>query len=317
MKTRRGTRSLGRALPRTTLVLVAVVVVVLIVVDVVLVALALGRTAPEDNGPAGPIPTFSGTPDSRETSRPTATATAHSDAASTAQQGHRLLTAVDGQEAWRASGGSCGGPRPVLEHTLDGGSTWVPVGLGTDVGSLMAIRASSAELSVLVGVGDDCTTTARTSTDAGVTWEPGAPGAAGAGISPDGVVLASGTEQAPCADPIDAFQGERTAVVICDGQLEWRTGDAAWVDVPMAGVRSIGVDGGKYTLARVGAAACDGVQIETMSASNVTPSSSTTPIGCADDADTDDTVTMDRAGQDVWLWDGTTVRVSSDGGATW
>jgi hypothetical protein len=315
MKTRRGTRSLGRALPRTTFILVAVVVVALIVIDVVLVALALGRTSPEENGPAGPIPTFSGTPDRRETPRPSASADA--DAASTKQQGRRLLAAVDGQEAWRASGGSCGGPRPVLEHSVDGGATWVPVGLGTDVGSLMAIRASSAELSILAGVGDDCTTTARTSTDAGVTWEAGAPGAAGAGISTDGVVLASGTEQAPCADPIDAFQGEKTAVVICDGQLEWRTGDAAWVDLPMGGVRSIGVDGGDYTLARVGAAACDGVQIETMSASDVTPSSSTTPIGCADGADTDDIVTIDRAGQDVWLWDGKTVRVSSDGGATW
>ncbi len=314
MLTRRGTRSLGRALPRTTLTLVAVVVVVLVVVDVVLVALALGRTAPEENGPAGPIPTFSGTPDSRETPKPSATA--DTDAASTAQQGHRLLTAVDGQEAWRASGGSCGGPRPVLEHTLDGGSTWVPVRLGTDVGSLMAIQASSAELSVLVGVGDDCTTTARTSTDAGVTWEPGAPGAAGAGISPDGVVLASGTEQAPCADPIDAFQGERTAVVICDGQLEWRTGDAAWVDVPMAGVRSIGVDGGKYTLARVGAAACDGVQIETMSAIGVTSAAQTTPIGC-NDVTTGGPITIDRVGQDVWMWAGRDVAVSTDGGATW
>jgi len=315
MDTRRGTRSLGRALPRTTLIIVAVVVVALIVIDVVLVALALGRTAPEQNGPAGPIPTFTQMPDASES--PRASATADADAAGTKEQGRRLLAAVDGQEAWRASGGSCGGPRPVLEHSVDGGATWVKVGLGTDFGSLMAIRASSAELSILAGVGDDCTATARTSTDAGVTWAAGAPGAAGAGISTDGVVLASGTVQAPCADPIDAFQGDKTSVVICDGQLEWRTGEAAWVDVPLGGVRSVGVDGGEYTLARVGAASCDGVQIETMSASDVTPSSSTTPIGCADGADTDNTVTIDRAGQDVWLWDGTTVRVSSDGGATW
>ena len=315
MDTRRGTRSLGRALPRTTLIIVAVVVVALIVIDVVLVALALGRTAPEQNGPAGSIPTFTQMPHASES--PRASATADADAAGTKEQGRRLLAAVDGQEAWRASGGSCGGPRPVLEHSVDGGATWVKVGLGTDVGSLMAIRASNAELSILAGVGDDCTATARTSTDAGVTWAAGAPGAAGAGISTDGIVLASGTVQAPCADPIDAFQGDKTSVVICDGQLEWRTGEAAWVDVPLGGVRSVGVDGGEYTLARVGAASCDGVQIETMSASDVTPSSSTTPIGCADGADTDNTVTIDRAGQDVWLWDGETVRVSTEGGATW
>ncbi|MBT1544301.1 hypothetical protein [Curtobacterium aurantiacum] len=315
MKNRRGTRSLGRALPRTTFILVAVVVVALIVIDVVLVALALGRTAPEENGPAGPIPTFTRTPDPSET--PRAGASADADAAATKQQGRRLLAAVDGQEAWRASGGSCAGPRPVLEHTVDGGATWVPVGLGTDVGSLMAIRASSAELSILAGVGDDCTTTARTSTDAGVTWKAGNAGAAGAGITTDGVVLASGTVQAPCSDPIEAFQGEQTSVVICDGQLEWRTGTDAWVDVPMGGVRSIAVDGGEYTLARVGVSSCDGVQLVTMSAAGVTPTTPVTPVGCADGTDTDGTVTIDRAGQDVWLWDGETVRVSSDGGASW
>jgi hypothetical protein len=297
------------------LITVAAVVLVLIVIDVVLVSLALGRTAPEQNGPAGPVPTFTSTPDTTET--PRASASGDANTASSTGTGQRLLAAVDGQEAWRASGGSCRGPRPVLEHTVDGGATWVPVGLGTDVGSLMAIRASSAQLSILAGVGEDCTATARTSTDAGVTWNAGTPGAAGAGISADGVVLASETVQAPCSDPIEAFQGERTSVVICDGQLEWRTGTDAWVDVPMGGVRSIAVDGGEYTLARVDVASCDGVQLVTMPAAGVTPSTPTTPVGCADGADTDDTVTIDRAGQDVWLWDGKTVRVSSDGGATW
>lgn len=315
MSTRRGTRILGRALPRTTLVIVAAVVVALVVIDVVLVSLALGRTAPEENGPAGPIPTFTSTPDTTET--PRASASADAGTASAGQQGRRLLAAVDGLEAWRASGGSCGGPRPVLEHTVDGGATWVAVGLGTEVGSLMAIRASSPGLSILAGVGADCATTVRTSADQGATWTDGVAGAAGAGISTDGVVLAGGTTQAPCADPIEAFQGERTAVVICDGQVEWRTGTQAWVDVPMGGVRSIAVDGGGYTLARVDVASCAGVQIVTMPASDVTPSTAVSPVGCADGTDADGTVTIDRAGQDVWLWDGETVRVSSDGGATW
>lgn len=315
MKTRRGTRSLGRALPRTTLVVVAAVVVVLVVIDLVLVSLALGRTAPEQNGPAGPIPTFTSTPDTTET--PRASASARADPASSSQQGRRLLAAVDDREAWRGSGGACGGQRPVLEHTVDGGATWVPVELGTDVGSLMAIRASSAQLSIMVGVGDDCTTTVRTATDAGVTWHPGTPGAAGAGISTDGVVLAGETIQAPCADPIEVFQGERTSVVVCDGQLEWRAGTDAWVEVPMGGVRSIAVDGGEYTLARVDVASCSGVQLVTMPAADVTSSTAVSPVGCADEADSDGTVAIDRAGQDVWLWDGETVRVSSDGGASW
>lgn len=59
--------------------------------------------------------------------------------------------------------------------------------------------------------------------------------------------------------------------MICDGQLEWRAGTDAWVDVPMGGVRSIAVDGGEYTLARVDVASCSGVQLVTMPAADVTP----------------------------------------------
>jgi len=58
MSQRRGARSLGTSLPRTTLIGVAVVVVALVVIDVVLVALALARTAPETAGQPRPIPTF-------------------------------------------------------------------------------------------------------------------------------------------------------------------------------------------------------------------------------------------------------------------
>ncbi|WP_123654448.1 hypothetical protein [Curtobacterium sp. ZW137] len=300
---------------------VTTAVVALVVIDVVLVSLALGRTSPEQNGPAGPIPTFTSTPDTTEAPSPSASSTsapsASADPASATSSARRLLSAVDGLEAWRASAGTCGVDEPVLEHTVDGGATWVPVDLGADVGSLMAIRASSTGLSVLAGVGDGCTTTVRTSTDHGATWIAGASGAAGAGIAADGIVLSTGTVDEPCSDPIDAFQGQRTAVVVCDGQLEWRTGTSAWVDVPVGGVRSLAVDGNDYTLARVRTAQCQGVAIETMSAIGVTPSTATTAVGCVDDADSSGPVSIDRAGEDVWLWAGDDVTVSADGGVTW
>lgn len=321
MNTRRGTRSLGRALPRTTLILVAVAVVALVVIDVVLVTLALGRTDPEQHGPAGPIPTFTSTPDTTETPSPTesgpAAPSASAEPASAGAPGRRLLSAVSSLEAWRASGGSCGSERPVLEHTVDGGVTWVPTDLGADVGALMAIRASSTGLAIMAGTGPDCATTIHSTADAGVTWAPAVAGAAGAGIDSEGVVLASSTVDAPCSDPIDAFQGDRTTVVICDGQLEWRAGTESWVDVPLGGVRSLAVDGDHYTLASVGAARCAGVQIETMSAVDVTAETQTDVVGCADGLDDTGSVAIARSGDSLWLWAGDDVKVSADGGATW
>jgi len=309
MDTRRGTRNLGSSLTRTTLVWVAIVIVVLVVIDIALVTLALGRTAPNSGDPAGPIPTFSSSPRSSESASSTPTA----DAAGA----RRSLSAVDGQEAWRASGGTCGGPAPTLEHTTDAGATWKPVALGADVSSVMAIRASSADLTILAGVGDDCAPTVRSSTDDGVTWSAGGAGAAGAGVSPAGVVLSTGVVAPPCSEPVEAFQGKQTSVVICDGQFEWRSGTGAWVDVPLAGVRSLADAGNDYSLARVGADTCAGVQIASMPAVGVTPATTPTAVGCDADAATDGPISLARAGDDVWLWAGDTVSVSTDGGATW
>jgi hypothetical protein len=309
MGTRRGTRNLGSSLTRTTLTWVAVVVVVLVVIDIALVMLALGRTAPNAGDPAGPIPTFSSSP--RASTSPTPSASAQ--AAGT----RRFLSAVDGKEAWRATGETCGGAAPTLEHTVDAGATWVPVALGPDVSSLLAIRASSTDLKILAGIGADCTTTVRASADDGMTWTAANPGDAGAGVSTAGVVLAGGVIDAPCSDPIEAYQGKMTSVVICDGQVEWRSGEGAWVDVPISGVRSIADAGNEYTLARINTPGCDGVQIESMTAVGVTSGTSTTPIGCDADAAASGPVSLDRVGDDVWLWAGDSVSVSADGGATW
>jgi hypothetical protein len=299
------------------------VIVVLVVVDVVLVALALGRTGAEHSRSAGPIPTFSSSPIPSRTPSSTPTPTADPTAnpaaepATSGASGHRLLSAVDATEAWRASRGRCGGDAPVLEHSTDAGATWQVVHLGSDVRSLMAIRASGSSLAILAGIGDGCEVTVRTSGDDAASWAAGAAGAAGAGLADTGVVLSAGTVDAPCADPLQAFQGEHTAVVVCDDSLAWRSGTDAWVTVPVEGVRALGVDGNSYTIARVGAAGCDGVDVGTMPATGVTSSSTVTSIGCWTGADTDGAVTLNRAGAAVWVWAGDVVDVSGDGGESW
>lgn len=317
MRAGRGARGLGSDLKRNTLIGVAAVVVLLVVVDVVLVAMALGRTAPEAVGSPRPVPTFGASSDATPT--PSASATPTPDASAPgASQGpaRRLLSAVDGREAWRASSASCSVAQVVLEHTVDGGTTWTPVALGDDVRALWGMRATTDGLSLLEAVGDGCEATERTSVDDGVTWKAAVAGASGAGITPDGVRLGTTTVANPCPEPLDAFQGTRTAIVVCDGQVEWRTGTAAWVDVPLGGVRGVAVDGNSYTLARVGASACEGVQVETMTAIGVTPATPTTPVGC-NPAPTTGPIAIDRAGQSVWMWAGDMVAVSSDGGKTW
>lgn len=316
MDARRGTRSLGRGLTRTTLVWVAVVVVALVVIDIALVTLALGRTAPEENGPAGPIPTYSSSPRPGSGSTGSAPPAGPPDSADGAAS-HRLLSAVDAKEAWRASSGTCGGSAPVLEHTTDGGDGWSPVALGGDVRSLLSIRGSDDTLAILAGVGSDCTPTVRTSNDGGGSWSAGAAGAAGAAVDADSVVLSTGTIASPCSGPRGAYQGQRTAVVICDGSVQWRTGNSAWVPVAMTGVRAVLDAGDRYTIARVGATGCDGVQIASMPAVSVTPTTTADPVGCAADAPAGDDVAVDRAGPAVWVWSGDDVMVSNDSGASW
>ncbi|WIB27016.1 hypothetical protein [Curtobacterium sp. MCSS17_015] len=296
---------------RSTLVWVAVVVVVLVVIDIALVTLALGRTAPNAGDQAGPIPTFSARPDASTSPTPTPSADAAGDT-------RRFLSAVDGQEAWRASGGAtCGGAATTLEHTVDGGVTWVPVALGPDVSTVMAIRASSTDLAILAGIGAECTPTVRTSADDGATWTDGTPGAAGAGISTAGVVTSTGVVEPPCTDPIEAYQGQQTSVVICDEQVEWRSGAGAWVDVSVGGVRAMADNGDEYLLARVGAEACEGVEIASMTAIGVTPETGTPAVGCDADARTTGPISLDRVGESIWLWAGDSVSVSVDGGVTW
>lgn len=317
MSPRRGAGSLGRRLPRTTLVGVAVVVVALVIIDVVLVALALRHTAPEAAGKARPAPTF-GT-----TATAPATPGQSSSASATAAPGtddaapiSRLLSAVDGLDAWRAYSSTCADPDAVLEHTTDGGRTWRAVDLDTDVRTIAALRATSDGVSVLVGTGNTCETEVRTSADDGRTWVGGASGAAGAGITEQGLVLGDDLIAPPCDDPADAFRGESTTLVACDDEIDWRSGMGAWVKVPVVGVRAIAVNGGEYTLARVGTASCDGVQVETMRASGVTTATTTTPVGC-NPVPIERPIALDRSGRDLWMWTGDSVTVSKDGGATW
>lgn len=316
MSQRRGARGLGGVFTKRALIWIAALVVVLVVVDVVLVALALARTAPESNGSPGPVPTFTSTPASSATPTATPPAAAPESAGSAAASGTRLLSAVDAKTAWRATRTACGGSTEV-ERTADGGVSWQPVDLDPDVDAVFAIRAQAGSVSLLVGVGTDCTPAVRTSLDAGSTWRPGTAGDAGAAVTPAGLVLRAGTTAPPCADPREAFQGTYTTTVVCaDDVVQWRQSTGSWVAVPIAGVRSLADAGNTYTLARVGVTGCSGVSIDSLPATGVTTATKPTPLGCAAAA-TGSAPAVARVGAATWLWSGEDVLVSTDGGVTW
>jgi hypothetical protein len=316
MDGRRGAENHGRSLPRTALIWVAVVVTVLVVADVVLVALALGRTAPEQHGPAGPIPTYTSTPNSTQTPSPGASSSAGAAGAGDAMTRH-MLSAVNGTEAWRASGGSCSSARPVLQRSVDGGATWAAIDLGEDVHAVTALRATSGTVSILADVGDDCTPTARTSDDHGDTWAAAKRSDLGATISDTVIGLSTGDIESPCDGPVDAYEGRFTTLVACGLQVEWRRGTSPWVSVALPGVKAIADAGDTYTLARVGTATCNGVQIVSLPATQVVSGSQVSPTGCWEDGASDGLVAIDLVGTTLWAWAGDRVAVSSDGGATW
>lgn len=315
MSPRRGSRTLGSVFSRRTLVWVAAVVAALVIIDVTLVALALARTAPASHGTVGPVPTFSSA--SLPSVSPTPLGTATAGPAAMVTPGRHLLSAVDAKEAWRASSGTCGGAAGVLEHSVDGGVTWTRTGLGAATGAVLGLRADATGVAVVLGSGSACAPTVRTSADDGRTWRTGSAGTAGAGIGPDGLILSTGTIASPCSDPTDAYEGEFTTAVVCADEVQWRSGNGAWVRVPLNGVGSIADDGDAYLVARTGVPGCAGAEIRSMPAVAVTSATKTTLVGCAAAADPNGALALARTSSTVWLWSGDGVLVSADGGVTW
>lgn len=287
---------------------------VLVAVDIVLVALAVARTEPTQNGTTRPVPTFTSTP----RPSPSGTSTAPSGTPS-AEAGtdrvDRFLAAVDGDRAWRATGGQCDGTVGTVEETTDSGDTWQPVDVGVDEGRILGLQATDDRVFVAIGRGADCTPIVRTSTN-GTDWEDGADGDAGALLVSDELILRSGRVDVPCGQPLQAYEGQYTTAVVCPDEIRWRAGSGPWVGVSVPEARSIADDGDRYLIATTGDPACSGVAVRSMRAVGVTPATETAAVGCAEDAGNGEIV-LARAARTVWLWSDDEVRVSNDGGTSW
>ncbi|WIB67963.1 hypothetical protein DEI93_02665 [Curtobacterium sp. MCBD17_035] len=332
MSSNGGKGRLGFAVSRQALVWLAAVVVVLVVVDVLLVTVALGRTAPGDNGRAAPIPTFSSVPTATPTATPTARPSASASATATptpsatgtpAAAGggqRRFLSAVSASELWRATSGSCTGGDAVVERSTDGGATWKPTATGQyDVHTVAGIVAGSVKTSIVAGTGADCTETELSSYTDGAYWAADSAALVSDYVTSDSRIhLSSGTAPSPCAAPTQILTTGSTTAVVCPGVLAVRQSAADdWVQVPVSGLVAATDTGSGFTLARTGRSTCDGVEVDTLTTAAAVAASKPTHVGCAPATTTSGAVAIVQTDDRVAVWSGSQVLTSTDGGTTW
>lgn len=298
-----------------------------LLVDVGLIAVAVTREPAglaADREPAA-LPSSSPVEESTAPAAPTPSPTPTQAAA---VQPTRLLSAVDGDTAWRAEAGTCTPGTDTAELTLEttatGGADWSSTSVETDVGLAGIDRLQAADAATVFVVGP-----------AGATCAPAFAqtfsGGAEFGDYPDRLAAAwyvartdtgtvhspSGDHAAPCPVIDLAVVSDTRAGVLCgDGTLH-RTVDGAtsWdAGVVVEGALAVAADAGAYLVASGGVVGCDGVAVASVGDTATAPA----PVGCAPvTVDNPGTVAASASAGSLWIWAGDAVVVSADGGSTW
>ncbi|WP_447925829.1 hypothetical protein [Georgenia muralis] len=229
----------------------------------------------------------------------------------------RILAAASDVEAWRTEGGRCGTP-PLVERTLDAGRTWTFVGL--DLGPVTRIRITGDGPVAVIGGDADCAPRYVTSAD-GEVWEDRSDLLAGSWylmpINPSRMMTPLGEADTPCAGgaaTLDGLDVPRALIRCTDGSVQ-RTDDAgaSWAPVTTDGPAvAVSTDVKGYVIA-TRSAACEGIAVASMAPEAEAVGAAS---GCATAVEADG-VAVARAGTAVWLWVGTELLISLDGGLTW
>jgi hypothetical protein len=261
-----------------------------LVVDVALVGLALRSTAAEPDptrstrGSAAPAGKSGVSAGGAATGSP---ATGTPDSAPVGADGARTLrprpltvglVAVDKDEAWRFTVGSCEGGGSTLAISEDGAATWQPRVAPFDTTVRVRVRADGSAFAI--GGDEDCRAQFRQSRNAAQTWDrpTGVPGAWYRDLEDAGVV---GTEAGDRAKPCDASAvvdlavGEASALALCgDGRLRSSSTGQQWSDAGLVkGALAVALAGDR-TLALVTRQGCDGLAV-------VDAADPQTALGCA------------------------------------
>lgn len=293
--------------------------------DIALVAFALGgspKPAAVNTQPSvvEPIET---TPVPTETTPPPVAKPVETPAAAVPPT--RILSALDGTTAWRASTASCPRSQANPELTTDSGATWErsDASISTGASSILSINAiSETQASMVTLAAEGCAPQLIGTFVAGNEWADFPDRLSGNWyVDPaDRATVHSpaGSFKAPCASVIAlAPRSDADAAVLCaDGTLA-RTSDGAagWgKSISLPGAVNLAVSDDGYLVAAAGQRGCAGVQVlSTPDTLDGTP----TVAGCREVTFKPGAVALSNADGVIWLWAGSTFARSSDGGATW
>lgn len=312
-----------RRLSRRRLAIVGLIAFVLVDILLVVWAVVAVRTPPHDPTPiattsAPPSPAPSATPTPSATPQPTSTPAADAVAPS------RVLAALDGSTAWRASTGPCPATPASPELTTDGGATWKPTDAAKPTGasSILRISVQSAkQASAITLASQGCTPEFIRTYVAGDNWASYPGQLAGSwyvdATKPTVVHTPTGDVPAPCATAIDvAVRDTANAAVLCANHEVHTTsnGGAGWGPaVPVAGAVAISTAVNGYFLAVTGRQGCAGTATTSFDGGTTT-----TPGGCATTSEPPaGGVSVAEGGSTLWMWSADAVVKSTDGGTTW
>lgn len=304
----------------------------LIVLDIILVAWVVGRpqASEAEQGALGPsaVAVESPEPSTSPSASPTPSAPTGVAAVDTVPA-TRILTAVDGQIAWRAVTGSCPDAVASPEITTDAGATWRPTDATgpTGVTALQRIITGGSEVATMVGAAaDTCAPTIIRTYVAGDNYEEYPAEIATAWrIDPADrarVGTPSGAVDAPCATGAIAIapSSDSAAAVLCADGTVATTADAgaAWsTPVEVAGAQALAPTSGGYVVARLGGSACAGVGLVVLSSEGAVVGES----GCVSVTGALESfagqVAVSDGGGTWWVWVGESLVRSADRGATW
>ena len=231
----------------------------------------------------------------------------------------RQIVALDADVAWRSTLASCGQGTAILERTLDGGASWSTTNL--DLESVVRLRASDANSAFVVGVGQGCETALSSTTDGGETWTRADANLSSAWfLAPTDRTLVVGpraTSPVPCPSGVvdlAALDVQRGAVLCLDGSLAVSSdGGQSWATtLSVAGARAITTNGAAYAVATY-EGPCNALSLYGV---NSDGEAETAPFACVPVASAVD-VALSISDDLLWVWSGTDLAISLDGGQTW
>ena len=289
-----------------------------VVVDIALVTAAMSSNPSAPSTAAAYTPSLS--------SAPTPSRTVEAEPLDRAT---RTISAFDSNTAWRADIGDCPVSDAVIERSSNGGQSWNGFDLGTQGGlsgplTLLAGADSSSAHTIALDK-DTCAPTWVGTTTEGSQWAA-YPDRLGDDwyvdpTDPSIVRGPGGTASAPCELAVSvAGTDTSSAAALCSDGAIVRTNDAGatWQSsTPFdGGVLALGSGSNGYLFAATSTdPSCIGLVVGYLPQQASTTASRLSR--CAETGNISREVAISGNQQAIWLWSGSSVRRSTDVGATW